>query len=101
MTFLRFVVVRKRAIKWILARSEFPRHVVAPLRRARIVVSAVGFRPILVPRAGFVRDGIILARRFANPENRRHNLLLPGIMLARQWWRRSQMVRGEDGRVIV
>ncbi len=77
MTFARLVVVGQRAIKRVLPRGEFYRDVVLAMRRVRIVVAAVVFRPGRVPTAGVIRDRVIRGRIFADPENRRDNALFP------------------------
>src|SRR5204863_8457745 len=70
MAVARFIVVRQSAIKRVLARREFRRNVIVPVRFLRIVEPAVVFRPVRVPRAGAIRYGIVRGWLFADPKNR-------------------------------
>src|SRR5947207_4726329 len=49
MTCARLIVVRQRAVEWILLRCEFRRNVIASMRGIRIVKAAVVFCPLFVP----------------------------------------------------
>src|SRR4051812_38360552 len=85
------VVVRQGAVKRVLPGCEFCRKIITPMGRIRIVVAAVALRPILVPRTGFVRHGIVLAWFFTDPKHRRYDLALPRETLPRFWGRRLEM----------
>src|SRR3954468_6440065 len=89
------VVVRQGAVKRVLPGCEFCRKIITSMGRIRIVVAAVALRPILVPRAGFVRHRVILARFFTDPKDRRYDLALPWETLPRFWGRRLEMSRRE------
>ncbi len=45
-----FVIVRERAIKWVLSRCKSHRDIIAPIARIRVVETAVVFCPLFVPR---------------------------------------------------
>jgi hypothetical protein len=79
MTCACLIVVRKRTIKWVLSRREFYRDVVASVGRIRVVKTAVIFRPLFVPRACAIWDGIISARLFADPKDSCYDTFFPGI----------------------
>ena len=77
------IIVRKCAIKWILARREFHRNIILSARGVRIIEAAIAFRPFFVPGTCAIRYRIVFGRLFANPENRGHNLTLPRVLFAR------------------
>src|ERR1700724_988035 len=87
-----FVVIRQRAVKGILTRCEFYRCVIASVRRIGVVKASVTFGPLFVPAALAIRYRIIFGGLFADPEDRGHDLPLPGISFARIWRRGSQMI---------
>src|SRR5437868_7246518 len=45
----RLIVVRQRAVEWVLSRCEFRRNVIASMRGIRIVKAAIVFCPLFVP----------------------------------------------------
>ena len=73
----RFVVVRQRALKRVLARGELRRNKIVPMRFLRIVEPAVVLRPVCIPRAGAIWDWIVRGWFFADPENRSDYLFSP------------------------
>src|SRR6476659_8498508 len=75
---VRHVVVRERAIKWVLPRNERGRDVVLPRTGIRRVEAAVVRGPIGVPRTFHVRDRIVAASSFTDPENGRDDVRFPG-----------------------
>src|SRR4051812_44861913 len=89
----RLVVVGQRTIKWILPRTEFCRNIITAMCRIGIIKPAVTPLPIVVPRTRTVRHGIVPTRLFANPENRRHDVLLPRETLSRVLQRRIELAR--------
>jgi len=75
------VVVRKCAVKWVLPRSKFYWNVTTPMSRIRIVKTAIAFCPLFVPRACAIRDEIVSAWRFADPEDCCYNIYFPWVPL--------------------
>jgi hypothetical protein len=79
----RFVVVRKCAVKWVLPRRKFYRNAFTPVGRIRIIKTAVAFCPLFVPRTCAIRDEIVSARLFSDPEECRYNICFPRVPLRR------------------
>jgi hypothetical protein len=75
-----FVVVRKRAVKWVLLRRKFYSNVPTPMGRIRVVKTAVAFCPLFVPRTCAIRDEIVPARLFPDPEECRYNICFPRVL---------------------
>src|SRR5215470_18735535 len=76
---MRDVVVRQRAIEWILMRDESDWDITASRTWIRIIGSAVIRRPIEVPRTPIVGHRIVPSRFFANPKYSRDNIQFPRI----------------------
>src|SRR5207248_8035820 len=81
MTGRGFVVIRQRAIKRILFRYKIRRNVTNTVGAIRVVESTVIPGPVFVPRTRTIWDRIAPARLLADPENGRHNFLLPRVPL--------------------
>src|SRR5947207_8662152 len=79
MTGRGFVVIGQSAIKRILFRNEIRRNVTNTVGAIRVVESTVIPGPIFVPRTRTIWDRIVPARLLTDPENGRHNFLLPRI----------------------
>src|SRR5207253_7832344 len=79
MTGRGFVVIGQSAIKRILCRYEIRRNVTNTVSAIRVVESTVIPGPIFVPRTRTIWDRIVPARLLTDPENGRHNFLLPWI----------------------
>ena len=78
-----FVVVRERAIKWVLPRSKFYGDIIAPIARIRVVKTAVAFCPLFVPRTCTIRDKIVTGWLFTDPKNCGHDICFPRILARR------------------
>ena len=90
MTVVGLVVVRKRAIKRILAWREIRGNKITPLRAVGVIEPAVASCPVRVPGAGAIWGWIVGRRSFANPENRGHDLRFPREVFSRF---------GDEGRI--
>ena len=77
MTSCGFVVIGQRAIKRILFRYKIRRNVTSTVGAIRVVESTVIPGPVFVSRTRTIWDRIVPARLLADPENGRHNFLLP------------------------
>ena len=94
-----FIVIRKGTIKWILARCEFYRNIIAPVSWIWIIESAIAPCPILVPRTLAIRHGIIPAWLLSNPKYRRHDPRFPRETLSCLRGGQKQMARGKHQRI--
>ena len=74
---VRDVVVRQRAVEWILMGNESDRDIIAPGRRIGVIESTVCSGPIRVPRALIVGHRVIASRLFSNPKHRGHDVAFP------------------------
>src|SRR5206468_11518972 len=96
MTLPRFVVIGKRAVKWVQSRREFRRNVIAAMSGIRIVNSAIVFCPFPVPRTYPIWNRIVRSRFLTDPEDGRLYVCFPRIALF--WLRpscRQQLPRRE------
>src|SRR5207237_7037984 len=59
MALSRFVIIGKRAVKWVLPRCEFYRNVIAATSGIRIVEPAIIFGPFFVPGAYPIGNRIV------------------------------------------
>src|SRR5207244_13258876 len=82
MALLRFVVVWKRAVEWVLPRREFRRNVIAAMSGIRIINPAIIFGPFFVPGAYPIGNRIVTSRFLADPTHRCHDLSFPGVTLS-------------------
>ena len=78
-----FVIVRERAIKWVLSRCKSYRDIIAPIARIRVVETAVVFCPLFVPRTCAIWDKIVSAWLFADPKDCGYDLSFPRILARR------------------
>src|SRR5437016_11155992 len=76
------VVIWEGAVKRILSRRKFHRHVIAPVRRIWVVKTAVIPGPIFVPGTPPVRHGIISIRSSAGLKYGRQNIFVPRLLLS-------------------
>src|SRR5262249_237193 len=78
-----FVVVRERAIKWVLSRCKFYRDIIAPFARIRIIEAAVVFCPLFVHRTCAFWEQIVPAWLFADPKDSGYDISFPRILARR------------------
>src|SRR5947208_2880079 len=95
MPLLRFVVVRERAVKWILSRREVYGSVITAMSGIRIVNPAIIFGPLRVPGAYPIRNWIFWGRFLADPKDRCYNVFFPRETLSRLGRSSSQLSRRE------
>src|SRR5450631_3062048 len=91
------VVVRKRAIKWILPWCEIRGNQIMAIRAVGVIEPAITLCPVRVPGAGAIWSWIASAGLFTNPKNGRDDLFFPGEAFARPGQRRR--IRFCRGRV--
>ena len=78
---VRFIVVGKRAVEWILSRRKFCGNVIASMRRIRIVKAAIAFCPLFVPGARAIRHRIVSTGLLTDPKDGCHDVGFPRITL--------------------
>src|SRR5439155_11373964 len=83
MALSRFVIIGKRAVKWVLPRREFYRDVIAATSGIRIVEPAIIFGPFFVPGAYPIGNRIVTTRFLADPKDGCHDVCFPRIALSR------------------
>src|SRR5262249_25404918 len=74
---MRDIVVRQRAIEWILVRYKRYGNIIPPGRRIGIIKATVTVGPIRVPGTSVVGNWIITPGFFTNPKHRRYDIRLP------------------------
>src|SRR6516164_46697 len=89
---MRHIVVRQRKVKGVLLRNKSYWDVISACARIGVIVSAVIRRPIKIPSASVVWDGIVASSLFSNPKDGRHDIRFPRVTLDR--WVRTG--RDED-----
>src|SRR3954462_8832350 len=77
MTSMRFVVIRKRAVKRVLLRFEFYRDVVTSMGGIWIVKTTVVFGPLFVPGTCAIRRQIIPTWQFTDPKDGCYDICFP------------------------
>src|SRR5262249_43825836 len=82
-TSTRFVIVRKRAIKWVLPRCKFYGDIIGPISRIRVVETAIVFCPLFVPRTCAVGNKIVSTWLFADPKECGYDICFPRILTRR------------------
>src|SRR5215467_3599664 len=101
MALFRFIVVGKRAVKWIQSRRELDGNVIASMGGVRIVDPAIVFGPFFVPTAYPIGHRVIPSRFLADPKDGRYDLAFPGGALSglvriscQLAWRKSKRRKG-------
>src|ERR1700745_728788 len=93
-----FIVIRKRAVKWIQSRRELYGNIIAAMGRIRIINAAVVFSPVRIPGAYPVGHWILRCGFLANPEDGSHDFFFPRETLSRLGRIFSQLPRSERER---
>ena len=97
MTVGGLVVVRERAIKWILAWREIRGNQIATVRAVGIIKPAVILCPVRVPRARAIWDWIIGRGLFPDPKNSGDDFFFPGEALP--WLGQKRRIRFCRGQI--
>jgi hypothetical protein len=94
------VVVRQRAVEWILTGNKSYGDIIASRRRVGGIEATVIARPIRVPGTPVVRHRIVASGFFSDPKDRRHNIRFPRKTLyrgARARWNKNLRLHFKQG----
>jgi hypothetical protein len=81
---MRDIVVGQRTVKGVLLGNKSYWNVIPPSAGIRGIGAAVILRPIKVPGAFVVWNGVVATRLFSDPKNSGHDIGLPRITLHRR-----------------